>query len=287
MLKKKCTGGFTLVELLVVIAIIGVLIALLLPAVQAARESARSTQCKSSLRQVAIAVHTYHDTQGRLPAGWIANTPTGSPGWGWMVSLLPQIEQNALHDNLIKRNLPIADPANQQAREQVIPLLLCPSDGSPRKFFLGGPGGPGVTVDDGPPLFLAARASYVGVFGTLDVEDDPAAGDGVFYFLSDVRFSDIVDGLSNTAIVGERGSKYGGSMWQGVVGTATEGLERNVGTGDHTPNHPAHHFDDFTSFHPSGVHFVLADGSIRRVDDQIQVAVYRALLTRNGGEVNQ
>lgn len=276
--------GFTLVELLVVIAIIGVLIALLLPAVQAARESARATQCKSSLRQVGLAVHNYHDSQGRLPAGWISNVPTGSPGWGWLVSLLPQFEQSALHDNLIKRNLPIADPANQQAREQVIHLLLCPSDPNPKKFLIGGPGGPGVTVDDGPPLFRAARSNYVGVFGTLDVEDDPAAGDGVFYFLSAVRLADITDGLSNTAIVGERGARYGGSLWQGVVAAATEGLERNVGTGDHTPNHPNHHFDDFTSYHPSGVHFVLADGAIRRIDDQVEVAVYRALLTRSGGE---
>ena len=279
--------AFTLVELLVVIAIIGVLVALLLPAVQAAREAARATQCKSSLVQVAIAIHTYHDTHSRLPAGWISNVPNGVPGWGWMVSLLPQLEQMSLHDNLINRNLPIADPANQQAREQVINLLLCASDPNPKKFTVGGVGGPNKTVDDGPPLFLAARSNYVGVFGTLDVEDNPTAGDGVFYYLSSLRLADIEDGLSNTAIVGERGAKFGGSLWQGAVGAAAEGMERNVGTGDHTPNHPDHHFDDFTSYHPSGVHFVLADGSIPRIDDQIETRVYRALLTRSGGEVGQ
>lgn len=278
--------GFTLVELLVVIAIIGVLMALLLPAVQAAREAARATQCKNSIRQVGLALHNYHDTHERLPPGWIADAPEGTPGWGWMVSILPQLEQGALHDGLIKRNLPIDDAVNQQAREHVVKLFLCPSDPKPKQFQLGGPGGPGDTVDDGPPVFLVARSNYVGVFGTLEIEDDPTAGDGAFYFLSTTRFADITDGLSNTLLVGERGSRLGGSLWQGVVPAASEAMARIVGISDHTPNHPDAHFDDFSSYHPSGVHFVLGDGSVRRIDDHIDLAIYQGLMTIGGGEVS-
>jgi prepilin-type N-terminal cleavage/methylation domain-containing protein len=279
--------AFTLVELLVVISIIGILMALLLPAVQAAREAARAVQCKNGVRQVGLALHNYHDTHLRLPPGWIGDAPEGTPGWGWTVSILPQLEQGNLHDRLINRNLPIDDAANKQARESVLKFLLCPSDPAPKQFQLGGPGGPGDTVDDGPPVMLVSRSNYVGVFGTLEVEDDPAAGDGAFYFLSQTRFADITDGLSNTLLVGERGSRLGGSLWQGVIPTGNEAMVRIVGIGDHTPNHPHQHFDDFSSHHPVGVHFVLADGSVRRVDDTIDHAVYQGLMTIGGGEVTK
>lgn len=295
-------SGFTLVELLVVISIIGVLVALLLPAVQAAREAARSAQCKNNMRQVGLALHNYHDTHLRLPPGWIGNAPEGVPGWGWMVSILPQMEQGALHDNVIRRHLPISDPINQEAREHVLPLLLCASDPNPKKFQLGTGGedhghehedeeeeeeGHRHSVDDGTPMFLVSRSNYVGVFGTNEVEDEPAQGNGTFYFLSSTRFSDVTDGLSNTLVVGERGARFGGSLWQGVVPTANEAMVRIVGVGDHSPNHRDHHFDDFSSYHPGGVHFVGGDGSVRRIDDSIDAIIYQALLTRGGGEVNQ
>src|SRR6187399_1015822 len=92
--------GFTLVELLVVIAIIGTLVALLLPAVQMAREAARASQCKNQLKQVGLATHQYHDAMGRLPPGWIANQPEGVPGWGWASALLPYLEQTALESSI-------------------------------------------------------------------------------------------------------------------------------------------------------------------------------------------
>ncbi|QDU26124.1 Type II secretion system protein G precursor [Anatilimnocola aggregata] len=303
--------GFTLVELLVVIAIIGVLMALLLPAVQAAREAARSAQCKNNVRQIGLALHNYHDTYDRLPPGWIADAPEGTPGWGWTVSILPQLEQTPLQ-NLVNRNLPISHAANQQAREQVLNLLLCPSDPSPKRFLLGSGGDhddhdhdhdhedeehedeheeDGAvhrhSIDDGTPLFSVSRSNYIGMFGSNEVEDDPAAGNGAFAFLSQTRFASITDGLSNTLLVGERHGRFGGSMWQGVVPTANEGMLRIVGVADHTPNHHDHHFDDFTSFHPGGTHFVMGDGSVRRIDDHIDLGVYQGMATIGGGEISQ
>jgi prepilin-type N-terminal cleavage/methylation domain-containing protein len=111
--------AFTLIELLVVISIIGVLIALLLPAVQAAREAARRTQCVNNLKQLGVALHTYESTARSFPPGYISNfdtsgTDTG-PGWGWAAMLLPQIEQKPLFDT-INFNLPLEDVSNSTSR---------------------------------------------------------------------------------------------------------------------------------------------------------------------------
>jgi hypothetical protein len=136
----------------------------------------------------------------------------------------------------------------------------------------------------GNPLFPVARANYVGVFGTLEIEDDPFAGDGVFHQNSSYRFADVLDGLSNTIFVGERCSRIDGSTWTGAVEAAEEGLARVVGSTDHTPNDPAAHFDDFSSHHPTGAHFTLGDGSVRMISDLVDLAVYHAIATRAGNE---
>jgi prepilin-type N-terminal cleavage/methylation domain-containing protein/prepilin-type processing-associated H-X9-DG protein len=287
---RTARRGFTLVELLVVIAIIGVLVALLLPAIQAAREAARASQCRNHLKQVGLAVHQYHDTMGRLPPGWVANQPEGVPGWGWSAALLPYLEQRNLDESL-KRHLPIADAANQQSRETVLPVLLCGSDPHPKAFtiFGGAEGGDeeesfATNIDAGTPLFRIARSNYVGMFGVSEIEESPAAGEGVFFFLSRTRFAEITDGLSNTLVVGERYAKQGNSVWAGVVEGANEAMVRVVGVGDHAPNDPHHHFDDFASYHPGGVHFLYGDGSVQRINSQIDIAAYQALCTRGGGE---
>ncbi|ADB17963.1 protein of unknown function DUF1559 [Pirellula staleyi DSM 6068] len=285
--------AFTLVELLVVIAIIGVLVALLLPAVQAAREAARASQCKNNLRQVAIALHNHHDTFGAMPAGWNGASPEEGPGWGWNAAILPQMEQKPLFDR-IQFGVSIADPASQSIRETVIPSLLCPSDAHPKQFMIGGgeeehehEEGEHHNIDEGPALFQMARSNYPGVFGSLEIEDAAPAGDGMFFFRSTTRFADVTDGTSNTLMAGERHSKLGGSVWAGMVEGSAEAMARVVGISDHTPNHRDAHFDDFSSYHPSGVHFALADASVRRFSDTIDLAVYQALCTRGGGEVAQ
>ena len=290
--------AFTLVELLVVIAIIGVLVALLLPAVQAAREAARMSQCKNNLRQVGIALHNRHTSHNALPPGWSADAPEGKPGWGFASEILPQLEQGNLYQGLIRRDLPIADPANKQARETVLSVFICPTD-SGRKVFTLGSGGEehgheeedaehheAHSVDEGPALFAVSKSNYVGMFGSLEVEDVPSAGNGVFFHNSAISFAQVRDGLSNTLFVGERSTRFGGSLWQGVVPGATAAMARVVGVADHTPNDEHHHFDDFSSQHPSGAHFLVGDGSVRIINDEIDLAIYQALSTRNGGEVS-
>ena len=281
MIRRKT--GFTLVELLVVIAIIGILVGLILPAVQYARESARAASCWNNERQLGVALHLFNDAHRHLPPGWTGSTPDS--GWGWCTDILPQLEQNDLY-NKIRRSQPIDDPLNKEVRENPLPILLCPSDGVKSTFTIYG-GLPNVqfgNMDVGTPLFEVGRTNYVGVFGTEDIDQGPANGNGTFYFNSQLRLADLRDGLSNTLIVGERQSRLGGSTWTGVISGANDAEARIVGVGDHTPNHIDHHFDDFTSKHPNGVHFLLGDGSVKRLSDSIHIEVYKAMITRDGHE---
>ncbi len=285
--------GLTLVELLVVIGIVAVLAALLLPAVQAAREAARRVQCQDHVRQIGLALHNHHNTYGELPPGWVSNTPNGDPGWGWAAMLLKFMEQETLESTSGpgfppggpgSGGTPIGDPRNQRLRETPIPLLLCPSDPSDEVFMLhrGGPGGGG--GPGGPPMFEVARANYLGVFGTRTIEADPRAGDGTFFQNSSLRFADIRDGLSNTLVVGERCSRLGCATWVGAVPGAYQARARVVGRAGSVPNHVLNDFADFSSDHPFGAEFLLGDGSARLISDEIDLTVYRALATRAGGE---
>ena len=285
--------AFTLVELLVVIAIIGILVGLLLPAVQAAREAARRTACINNLKQIGLALHNSHDTHQTMPPGWIASDPgtglplaTGEPGWGWAAMTLPFLEQNTVSDNLIRFPLPIADPSNAQARVQSLPVFRCRSDIGQPHFILG------TAADPAMPLIKLATSNYVGVFGTLELEDcetAPAgqicASDGAFQHQRGLNFATFLDGLSNTLVVGERTARYGYSTWVGAVPGGDESLARILGVVDHPPNDPGAHLDDFTSEHKAGVNFLLGDGSVRLINSTIDQRVYVGLATRAGGEV--
>ena len=277
--------GFTLVELLVVIAIIGILIALLLPAVQAAREAARRSSCLNNMKQMGLALHNYHDVHGRLPPGWIgyvpatnAPDPEGVTGWGWASMILPYMEQGNVTQNLLRSDLPITDAANAGARVLPLPIYLCPSDSGEPIFDLNAEDGSG-------PMLKLATANYIGVFGTLEIEDTPSNSNGAFYHHSRVRFADITDGLSQTLLTGERSSKLDYSTWTGVVPGGEEAMARIVGSADHTPNHFNGHLDDFSSRHPGGTHFLLGDGSVKFISDSINLQTYQGLTTRAGGEV--
>ena len=297
-----CRKAFTLVELLVVIAIIGILIALLLPAVQAAREAARRMSCTNNMKQIGLGLHMYHDTFHTLPAGWRGFDPAngqphwfGLPGWAWSASILPYMEQTAIHDSLIHFNHPITDPVNDEARVAEIPIFRCPTDIGETTFDLPG-GGPSVGGGVTFPIEIAT-GNYIGAFGTIDFHDvcDPSSpnfngceGNGTFFLNRQVRFADIRDGLSNTLVVGERSSKLAPSTWVGVVTGGEHGVARVAGVASYPPNSedtPAHYFHNFSSFHPSGTNFLLGDGSVKLIAETIAEETFHALTTRNAGDI--
>jgi prepilin-type N-terminal cleavage/methylation domain-containing protein len=294
--------AFTLVELLVVIAIIGILIALMLPAVQMAREAARRTSCSNNLKQIGLGLHMYHDTYGQLPPGWWGFDPGtgephwfGLPGWSWSAAILPYVEQTALYRNRIRIDLPISDPANAAARVTVIDIYRCPSDAGSSTFLLGG-GGPSVGGGAPLPMELAAN-NYIGVFGTLDYHDvcDPSGGayngcqgDGTFFLNRGLPFAEIRDGLSNTLAVGERSSQWAPSTWVGVVTGGEHAPARITGIALFPPNseeEEEHYSHNFSSRHPSGTQFLAADGSVKLIAETIQTTTYHALCTRARGDI--
>ena len=295
--------GFTLIELLVVIAIIAVLIALLLPAVQQAREAARRSQCKNNLKQIGLAMHNYHDLFLRFPPGWIGVDPTtgaqsaheGGSGAGWALMLLPQMEQAPLY-NKFNFNVPINDPVNAPWIKTRIPSLVCPSDTAPAiTWQIEEEGSPGAVLAE------LATANYIAAFGTEELDgcenaagtapvtaQGQCVGNGAVYHNSSTSIRGFTDGTSNTILVGERKTKADlgwWSTWSGMVPEGEEAFQRVLGSLDHTPNHPDSHLDDFSSYHVGDTHFLMGDGHVRFVSENIDGALYQALGTIRGGEV--
>ena len=189
------TKAFTLVELLVVIAIIGILVALLLPAVQAAREAARRMSCSNNLKQLGLASHNYHDTHKKFPAGslnWATLPGQVNPpkfrNVSLFVLLLPQVEQGPL-SAAWDFNDPWQNVLAGRAAT-VLSVLQCPSDASTTK----------VATDSSGRQF--GLTSYGGNGGVQSYHPNRATRDGVFYFGSDVRIADILDGTTNTLLFG-------------------------------------------------------------------------------------
>jgi prepilin-type N-terminal cleavage/methylation domain-containing protein len=286
--------AFTLIELLVVIAIIAILVALLLPAVQQAREAARRTQCKNNLKQIGLALHNYHDLQSSFPSGWIGvdlvnrwQDPEGISGWGWAAMILPQMDQAPLFGQ-IRPDVSLLHALNAKPRAVTLPMFRCPSDIGEEKWNLN---------DEASGSFLVQlpTANYIASFGTGELEDcegQPTpfqcVGNGATYHNSRIRMAQITDGLSNTIHIGERKSKPADgwfSTWVGVAAGSEEAFARILGGADHTPNFPENHFDDFSSHHTGGAHFVLGDGSVRFITENINLGLYQALHTINKNEV--
>jgi prepilin-type N-terminal cleavage/methylation domain-containing protein/prepilin-type processing-associated H-X9-DG protein len=300
--------GFTLIELLIVIAILGVLIALLLPAVQFAREGARRTRCRNHLRQIGLALHNYQEAHASFPPGYVADVDRTEPdehndhalGWSWGSLLLAQLGEEALYSSL-NFSLSIDVFANATSRIRQLEVFLCPSSHNLGRWS--------VTDETGSTVLAeVATGNYVGVFGLGELAGHIDAGEGLFYRNSSVNPAQIVDGTSRTFAVGERSSNLSPVTWTGRVphgwsfatprgqgGTVVSnpppepafvmilgplGLE----DGRRTPNDPEAHIEDFWSWHPGGVNFLLADGSVQFFSDRIDVEVYRAMGTRNGGE---
>ena len=291
-------GGFTLIELLTCVSIIGLLIALLLPAVQAAREAARRAQCVNNLKQIGLALQNYHGSVGAFPPGYVSNfdlngTDTG-PGWGWAAMILPQMEQANLF-NAINFSLPIEVPANGTVRLVGIQTFLCPSDSvkptwTATKRDLAG--NPVATICDVTP------SNYVGVFGTTEPGVD---GDGVFSRNGRIGIRDITDGTSQTLIVGERSHHLGEATWVGAVtgasmfpppGSPAPPVVDNASgmvlghTGDgYGPGATFSYVNEFFSRHSGGVNFLFVDGHVQFLKTTLSYKTYNALTTRAGGEV--
>jgi prepilin-type N-terminal cleavage/methylation domain-containing protein/prepilin-type processing-associated H-X9-DG protein len=291
--------AFTLIELLVVISIIALLIALLLPAVQAGREAARRAQCVNNLKQIGLALQNYHSAIRTFPPGYVSNfdasgNDTG-PGWGWAAMILPQFEQKPLFD-AINFVTSIEAPSSQTSRLTLISSFLCPSDSAQPSWWAM------VRTATGVPTQLicqVAASNYVGVYGTSDPGID---GDGIFFRNGKIGLSDILDGTAQTIAVGERAHALGEATWVGSVTNAVlfpvdndgigypraesgPGMILGHAGGRYGPGDPNGEVNQFYSLHPGGVNFVFADGHVAFLKTTMTNAVFRALATRAGGEV--
>lgn len=290
--------GFSLVELLVVIAIIGILIALLLPAVQQAREAARRSQCQNGLRQIGLALHNYHDMHNRFPIGYIDAGSSGQDGgWSWQSMILAQLEQTPLFQQFDFRYHPhgqpgsVSDPGgrNQMAIGTTLGAFTCPSDTKPSTEAFHSPDAPGHV----PAI---ATSSYSGSIGAFDgqpclTDGEPSSRpadyvNGLFIINASRRFADVTDGASNTVAVGETcwngGSKnflYGSVRKDGQAtcvfrAANTAGPFRHLKSAQFAMNIPAAvapdaHYTAFGSMHPGGAHFLMVDGSVRFLSENI------------------
>ncbi|EAQ81400.1 DUF1559 domain-containing protein [Blastopirellula marina] len=291
-------NGFTLVELLVVIAIIGVLIALLLPAVQQAREAARRMQCTNNLKQMALACHNYMDiNKESFPSAAFKQDDSH----GWALAILPFIEQNVLYDGYDFSKGPSASE-NASIRRTVIRGYICPS------FSGNSSNTASVAYSDGGLL------TYQGVNGvyyndsTLDSGLQGVAGagfipgNGVFRINGARPAAEITDGLSNTILIGDYvhadrtgvNSGFPGNVRVWIVGaySTVDGIYNTKAIYEDTINSPRDRANEsvafnhlpFSSQHPGGANFAVADASVRFLPETINFDVYQAVATINGGE---
>jgi prepilin-type N-terminal cleavage/methylation domain-containing protein len=311
--------GFTLIELLVVIAIIGVLVALLLPAVQQAREAARRTQCKNNLKQLGLALHNYHDAYNCFPIGNAFSGSTKSHSWSMFAFIMPYIDMapdynqfNFAYPGRCSEFFGLMDttqPTVTHTWRSAKSVFTCPSDPNGGRVFSGQTGSGAYIVANGS----MAVSNYLGVCGktykwNCGMTDvwvfvgpdsqciDTSGYEGMFYNNSRTRIGDVADGTSNTIAVGERcvdnTLTYGWPMCGRGYPPLYSGRRDHINdTGD-----GFYHRDragpvdgsqnnGFWSEHTGGSQFVLADGSVRFLSYAINNATYQGLSSRASGEI--
>ncbi len=315
--------GFTLIELLVVIAIIAVLIALLLPAVQSAREAARRTQCRNNLKQLALALHNYHDTHGTFPFGW------DDHGTGWSAMILPQLEQGGYYNGLTFAETGAGNWGSGGGNEKLCGTLLgvfrCPSMNQPEHLDESHPQADGIPgrVPASYRGVASSTATHDGEAATKPSFKDPADIDGLFGGCTKLGLRHVTDGTSNTLLLGESYTDFEFEKACNSLDpnnmTARENTDHwSIGSPDidgysHAlaPGGQGQEFTEFVgstaaavnarlrqaeftgceiessfgSYHGGGAFFCLCDGSVRFIADAIDRSAYRGLGSRNGREV--
>lgn len=319
---KTCRNGFTLVELLVVIAIIGVLVALLLPAVQSAREAARRMQCSNHLKQIGLAAHNFHDQQGGLPPSYLTGSATCST---WYILILPYIEQQNFYTQWDIRRQEGYHHTPAGTRQTQIPIYYCPSRRPPRHLSLAGqdvnagvdnPGALGDYANSnhhstsvGDPNTGAAFSCYgatapgwgcgMGAMtratfssGIPPSMTDPADSTLIGMWRPTTTFASITDGTSNTFLIGEKHVPKG-KFGDGAAGDNS--IYNSGASGPYSrvagPAHPiAQNIREpfnyqFGSYHPGVCNFVFCDGRVQAVSASTSGSILQMLTLRDDGEV--
>lgn len=318
MARRQLRRGFTLVELLVVISIIALLVSLLMPAVQQAREAARRTSCQNNLKQIGLALLNYHEAFKVFPAGFTSSGEqqvhqikpgtTYHGGWGWGTMILNQIEQGPAADSIQPGHLPVTLTAlsgNPEFQRQ-IPIYLCPSDTGPVVNDLrpliclkDGRNAPsrGSDSDKEMTVTYLGRSSYVGGQGVSLTHPS----EGIFDCNTSTSIADIIDGTSNTFLATERRYiGFGGAAWAGCSRSTEQPILPDDGSFNVIANFSFRMNSaqlgntaapyGASSMHPSGCNFLMCDGSVRFVNENIQSVpgsvpaywgVYQKLGSRN------
>jgi prepilin-type N-terminal cleavage/methylation domain-containing protein/prepilin-type processing-associated H-X9-DG protein len=316
-LPKSHPQGFTLVELLVVIAIIGILVALLLPAVQAARETARRAQCENNLKQLGAAAHNFHDTYKKLPSSVRPAGLTALPRIAGLTFLLPFIEQQGAFDRY-DQTLNWSDPVNVPVTSQQIATFLCPSVPDPKRLD----GLPETSPWVGSLVAITDYSPTIGVDQRLKAANlVDKAGAGILPKNGEPRFADVLDGLSTTILYAESAgrpyvyrnnqrvsdvltaNRVNAGGWSrpasdfSVDGSSYDGVSLpgpcalNCTNGEDVASsvfpHPYYGSEgtaETYAFHPGGANFALGDGSVRFLAQTISIREFARLVTRAGGE---